>query len=106
MIDPERDVDRYTRLAEKENLRITAVAETHIHADFVSGARELAERTGAKVYVSGEGAPDWTSLWLDKKSDGGSYDHQVLKDGGRLPGRQHRVPHHPHTRAHARAHLL
>jgi len=89
VIDPERDVDRYIDLARKENLRITAVAETHIHADFVSGARELAERTGAKVYVSGEGGPDWQSRWLDQKSGGsggdggggGGYDHQILRDG-------------------------
>ncbi len=81
VIDPERDIDRYTRLAEKENLRIVAVAETHIHADFLSGARELAERTGAKVYVSDEGGPDWKYQWLDKKTGGGSYDHQLLKDG-------------------------
>lgn len=82
VIDPERDVDRYVKAAEKENLRITAVAETHIHADFVSGSRELAERTGAKVYVSDEGGPDWKYLWLDKKADGsGAYAHQLLKDG-------------------------
>lgn len=81
VFDPERDVDRYIDLAKREGLRIVAVAETHIHADFLSGARELAERVGARVYVSGEGAPDWTSRWLDKKSGGGAYDHVVLKDG-------------------------
>jgi hydroxyacylglutathione hydrolase len=42
VVDPERDIDRYEELAKAEGLRITAVAETHIHADFVSGARELA----------------------------------------------------------------
>jgi hydroxyacylglutathione hydrolase len=81
VFDPERDVDRYIALAKKEGVRITAVAETHIHADFVSGARELAERTGAKVYVSGEGGPDWQTRWLDKKTGGGAYNHQVLRDG-------------------------
>lgn len=84
VIDPERDVDRYIKLAEQEQLRITAVGETHIHADFVSGARELAERVGAKVYVSGEGGPDWSYQWLDKKVGGGSYPHQILKDGDRF----------------------
>ena len=44
LIDPQRDVDRYVEAAEAEGLRITAVAETHIHADYVSGARELADR--------------------------------------------------------------
>jgi hydroxyacylglutathione hydrolase len=80
VVDPERDVDRYERLAASEGLRITSVAETHIHADFVSGARELAER-GAKVFVSDEGDADWKYQWLDKRSTGGAYDHQLLKDG-------------------------
>ena len=84
VIDPERDVDRYIRLAQQEGLRITAVAETHIHADFLSGARELAERVGAKVYVSDEGDADWKYQWLDAKSGGGSYDHQLLRDGDRF----------------------
>jgi glyoxylase-like metal-dependent hydrolase (beta-lactamase superfamily II) len=44
VIDPQRDVDRYEALAAANGLRIVAVAETHIHADFVSGARELAEK--------------------------------------------------------------
>jgi hydroxyacylglutathione hydrolase len=103
VIDPERDVDRYTRLAEKENLRITAVAETHIHADFLSGARELAERTGAKVYVSNEGGRDWSYQWLDKKEGGGSYDHQLLKDGDtfRVGNIEFRTIHTPgHTPEH------
>ena len=81
VIDPERDVDRYIDLAAANDLRITAVAETHIHADFLSGARELAERVGAKVYVSDEGDADWKYQWLDKKVGGGSYDHQLLHDG-------------------------
>ncbi len=81
VIDPERDVDRYVRLAGDNGLRITAVAETHIHADFVSGARELAERVGAKVYVSDEGGPEWRSEWLDRKLGGGSYEHRRLHDG-------------------------
>ena len=80
VIDPERDVDRYEKLAAANGLRIIAAAETHIHADFISGARELAEK-GAKVYVSDEGDADWKYQWLDKKSSGGRYDHQLLKDG-------------------------
>lgn len=80
IIDPERDVDRYVDAAKREGVRIVAVAETHIHADFLSGARELAER-GARVYVSGEGGPDWTSRWLGKKSGGGAYDHRELRHG-------------------------
>ncbi len=81
LIDPERDIDRYLSIATREGLRITAVTETHIHADFLSGTREVAEQTGATVYVSDEGGPDWSYQWLDKKASGGSYKHELLKDG-------------------------
>ncbi|MEM7227727.1 MAG: MBL fold metallo-hydrolase [Planctomycetota bacterium] len=81
VIDPERDVDRYIELAARHELTIVAVAETHIHADFLSGARELAERIGARVYLSHEGGPDWTYQWLDQRTDGGTYDHVLLHDG-------------------------
>ena len=80
VIDPERDVDRYERLAAENGLRIMAVAETHIHADFVSGGRELAEK-GATMYVSDEGDADWKYHWLDQKLGGGSYSYRLLKDG-------------------------
>ena len=78
VIDPMRDVDQYVDLVASEGLRITAVAETHIHADYLSGAREMADRTGARVYVSGEGGVDWSSRWLD------GYDHVVLHDGDHI----------------------
>jgi len=81
IIDPERDIDRYVKIAESERLRITAIAETHIHADFLSGARELAEATGARLFLSGMGGKDWSYQWLDKKKDGGSYAHTLLRDG-------------------------
>ncbi len=81
VIDPERDVDRYIELAAREKLRITAVAETHIHADFLSGARELAERTGATLYLSDNGGEDWSYTWLDEKEGGGRYKAVLLKHG-------------------------
>ena len=81
VIDPERDIDRYVQAAAANGLRITAVTETHIHADYLSGTRELAEATGAKVYVSDEGDADWKYQWLDQKCGGGSYLHQLLHDG-------------------------
>lgn len=59
VIDPNREVERYINAARAEGLRITIVTETHIHADFVSGSRELTRRTGATLAVSGEGGSDW-----------------------------------------------
>lgn len=59
IIDPNRTVETYLSAAFAEGFRITGVTETHIHADYVSGTRELASRTGARVYLSGEGTPDW-----------------------------------------------
>jgi hydroxyacylglutathione hydrolase len=81
VIDPLRDVDRFVALARRERLRITAVAETHIHADFLSGARELAELTGCTLHLSDEGGPDWSYRWLDQRSDGGRYPHRLLRHG-------------------------
>lgn len=60
VVDPRRDLGVYLDLAEKNGMRIAGVTETHIHADYLSGTRELAERTGAQMYVSDEGGPDWT----------------------------------------------
>ena len=59
VIDPARDVTPYMQTAAKEGLRITHVTETHIHADFVSGSRELAARTGASLYLSDMGDEQW-----------------------------------------------
>ncbi|MEX2610379.1 MAG: rhodanese-like domain-containing protein [Gemmatimonadota bacterium] len=59
VVDPNRDVAAYVASAEREKLRITHIAETHIHADFVSGSRELAARTGATLFLSDEGGEDW-----------------------------------------------
>ncbi|MBP1326384.1 hydroxyacylglutathione hydrolase [Leucobacter exalbidus] len=60
VVDPRRDIDVYLDLAEKNGMRIVAVTETHIHADYLSGTRELAARVSAQMYVSDEGGPDWT----------------------------------------------
>ncbi|MBD8042572.1 MBL fold metallo-hydrolase [Arthrobacter sp. Sa2BUA2] len=59
VVDARRDIQVYRELAEKNGMRITAVTETHIHADYLSGTRELAAATGAATYVSGEGGEDW-----------------------------------------------
>lgn len=76
IIDPMRDIDQYIDAAADENLTIVAAADTHIHADYISGLREFAER-GVKVYASDEGDEDWKYEWL-KNSD---YDYRLLKDG-------------------------
>ena len=78
VVDPNRDIEPYLQAAEAEGLRITHVTETHIHADFVSGARELAERTGAALYLSDEGGPEWTYAWA---ADAGA---TLVKDGDRF----------------------
>ena len=59
VIDPLRDVEPYVQVAQQEGLNIVAVTETHIHADFVSGSRELLARTGARIFLSATGGPDW-----------------------------------------------
>jgi hydroxyacylglutathione hydrolase len=51
VIDPQRDVDVYLNAAREHGLRIRHIFETHLHADFVSGHKELAARTGAKIYI-------------------------------------------------------
>ena len=76
VIDPMRDAARYFAIAAAEKLKLVAAAETHIHADFLSGARELAER-GVTVYASAEGGADWQSEWLK----GSSYPHRLVKNG-------------------------
>ncbi|MCI0575266.1 MAG: MBL fold metallo-hydrolase [Chloroflexi bacterium] len=74
VVDPARDVEPYLEAAEAEGMRIIGAAETHIHADFVSGARELAERTGATLYLSDAGDPAWKYRYT------GQYRHVPLHD--------------------------
>jgi hydroxyacylglutathione hydrolase len=71
VIDPKRDVDTYVDIAKQNGLRITHVTETHIHADFLSGARELAAIMGATLYLSDEGGEGWEY----------EFDHVGLKNG-------------------------
>lgn len=78
VIDPARDIAPLVDAARAEGLRITRVTETHIHADFVSGARELAQATGAALLLSGEGGPDWQYGYA---KDAGA---TLLRDGDRI----------------------
>jgi len=59
VVDPNRDIAEYLEAAAALHLRVAHVTETHIHADFVSGSRELAARAGAALYLSDEGGPQW-----------------------------------------------
>lgn len=76
VIDPMRDIDQYIDAAADENLTIVAAADTHIHADYISGLREFAERD-VKVYASDEGDKDWKYEWLMDSE----YDFEFLNDG-------------------------
>ena len=75
VIDANRDIAEYERVAREEGVKITAVTETHIHADFVSGSRALAASTGARLLLSGEGGADWQYAFA--ASDGAT----LLRDG-------------------------
>jgi hydroxyacylglutathione hydrolase len=63
VIDANRDIAQYVDAAEAQKLRITHVTETHIHADFVSGSRELGHAAGAQLFLSAEGGADWQYLF-------------------------------------------
>ncbi len=78
VIDPLRDPAPYLEVARAEGLRITHVTETHIHADFVSGARELRAVSGARLYLSAEGGADWQYAFAAQD------DAVLLHDGDRI----------------------
>ena len=59
IVDPNADIGKYTRAAGADRMKIVHVTETHIHADFVSGARALADSAGATLHLSGEGGAEW-----------------------------------------------
>ena len=74
VVDPRRDVSGYLEEATRRGLDIVAVTETHIHADYLSGARELAGATGAALHLSAEGGPEWTYR----------FDHQPVGHGDEI----------------------
>jgi len=77
VVDPMRDIERYMEEAEKASLKLTATADTHIHEDYLSGSRELAERLSLQVFVSDCGDEEWKFNWVLN----GKYDYKLLKDG-------------------------
>jgi hydroxyacylglutathione hydrolase len=93
VIDPLRDIRQYLEMADAQGLQITAVTETHIHADYLSGTRELSAATGAKMYLSDEGDDTWKYAFADDP------DVVLLKGGdiirvGNLSLRAMRTPGH------------
>ena len=66
VIDPKRDIKTYLEYAKKNGLTIKYVTETHIHADYLSGAPELAKATQANLLLSNEGGPNWQYAFDDK----------------------------------------
>lgn len=70
VVDPQRDVDQYIAEAEANGLKIKYVIETHLHADFVSGHRELANRTGAEIVFS--------------EKAGAAFPHHAVRDGDEI----------------------
>jgi hydroxyacylglutathione hydrolase len=70
VVDPQRDVDLYLKAAEDHGLKIRHIFETHLHADFVSGHKELAARTGAKIYFGAKA--------------GARFEHVAVHDGFEL----------------------
>lgn len=77
VIDPARDIRPYLETAEQHGLKIDFVTETHIHADFLSGTRELAHATGATMLLSDEGGKGWQYQFADENV-------RLLKDGDRF----------------------
>ena len=70
VIDPQRDVDIYLDAAKQKGLKIEHIIETHLHADFVSGHHELAQRTEGRIYLGG--------------GSGATFPHTAVKDGDSL----------------------
>ena len=70
VVDPQRDVDQYIEEAKNQGLQIKYIIETHLHADFVSGHRELAERTGAEIVFS--------------KHAGAMFPHRAVAEGDEI----------------------
>ncbi|MCB1148886.1 MAG: MBL fold metallo-hydrolase [Chlamydiia bacterium] len=96
VVDPTRDVDIYLETAIKEGYTITDIVETHVHADFVSGAPELKHRLEGKplIHCSALGGKEWIPLYADKEAHEG---HEVKLGKIRLRAR--------HTPGHTPEHV-
>ena len=91
VVDPRRDVDVYIEAAKAQGLRIRHVIETHLHADFVSGHRELAAKTGAKIYFGARAKA--------------AFPHVPVRDGDEIRIGKRHAPVSRDARPHARVRL-
>jgi hydroxyacylglutathione hydrolase len=87
VVDPARDIDHYTAIAANRGVKIAYVLETHVHNDFISGARELAAQTGCQVGASASGGLLFPSLRLreDDELDLGEFQLRVIHTPGHTP---------------------
>lgn len=96
VIDPNRDIAPYLAAAAQAGVRITHITETHIHADFASGARELAHATGGRLFLSDEGDAAWKYAF--------AAEGQLIRHGDRITVGNIRVD-VVHTPGHTPEHL-
>ncbi|HLZ93055.1 MAG TPA: MBL fold metallo-hydrolase [Candidatus Acidoferrum sp.] len=92
LVDPKRDVDTYVQYASAHNLSITHILETHIHADYASGARELAQATGGELWLSGHDHGEEYSYAFPHH---GFHDGEELKAGSMRLAALHTPGHTP-----------
>jgi hydroxyacylglutathione hydrolase len=87
LIDPLRDVDQYLHAAYERGIQLTHVLDTHLHADFVSGNREIAHQTGAQIGASAEAKVGFEHQPLTEESviDLGAFQVRVMTTPGHTP---------------------
>jgi hydroxyacylglutathione hydrolase len=87
LIDPLRDVDEYLQVASERGIQLTHVLDTHLHADFVSGNREIAHKTGARIGASAEAKVGFEHQPLTEESiiDLGAFQVRVMTTPGHTP---------------------
>jgi hydroxyacylglutathione hydrolase len=92
VVDPQRDVEIYLKAAEANHVAIRHIFETHLHADFVSGHRELAARTGARIYMGAQAEA--------------TFPHIAMHDSYALRVGRMRINRPRNAGAHCRKHVL
>lgn len=93
IIDPIRDLTKYLKVADKEGFTITKAAETHIHADFASGIRDVANKLNASIYVSDEGKDEFNYKNMPKQTH--FVKHQDIIYLGKIKLEVLHTPGHP-----------